>query len=166
MILPSLCSSWRVVRRSVLAKGLLKGPGGWGWAGPGAPWRGLGLELQPFYALCVPGSHFHFYRKGFLLPFTKLVFSCLIRERVRHTMSSKTRMWRQVQRRDRARACLAGRFPELSLRRALLAVQGPAPWTSPGSGHGGLACPAGLRPWLHPCYRLVPQRASPLKRKL
>lgn len=58
-----------------------------------------------------PGSRFHFYRKGFPLPLTKLVFSCLIRERVRHTMSSRTRMWRQVQRRDSAHASLpAGRL--------------------------------------------------------
>lgn len=94
------------MRRSVLAKGLLKDPGGRGWAGPGAPWRGLGRELQPFHALCVLGSRFHFYRKGFPLPLTKLVFSCLIRERVGHTMSSRTRMWRQVQRRDSAHASL------------------------------------------------------------
>lgn len=37
-IFPSLCSSLLVVRRGVLAKGLLKDPGGRGRAGPGAPW--------------------------------------------------------------------------------------------------------------------------------
>lgn len=115
-------------------------PRGWGWAGPGAPWRGLGRELQPFYALCVPGSHFHFYRKGFLLPLTKLVFSCLISERVRHTMSSKAWMWGQVQRRDSAHACLhiwQAASQDFLRVRAFLGAQGPAPGTSPGSGHRG-----------------------------
>lgn len=121
-------------------------PRGWGWAGPGAPWRGLGRELQPFYALCVPGSHFHFYRKGFLLPLTKLVFSCLISERVRHTMSSKTRMWGQVQRRDSAHASayLAGCFPELSPSRGF--AWSPRPCSSDLS-----------RVWPERPFWLVPQ---------
>lgn len=71
LILPSLCSSWRVVRCGVLAKGLLKDPGSWGWAGPGAPWRGRGPELPPFMLCAVRGSRFHFYRKGFSAAFHK-----------------------------------------------------------------------------------------------
>lgn len=81
-------------------------------------------------------------------------------------MSSKTRMWRQVQRRDSAHAGLRicglrpRTFSESSEPKALLLgpLQGLAI-------EAFLACPAGLRPLLHPGYRLVPQRASPLKLK-
>lgn len=148
---------------------MLKDPGGWGWAGPGAPWRGLGRELQPFHALCVPGAHFHSYRKGFLPPLTKLVFSCLIRERARHTMSPRPGMWRRVRRKgpcSHLAARVAGCSPERSLSGALPATQGPAPCVSPGSGHGGLACAqdSGLR--FIPATGWVPQKASPVKLKL
>lgn len=65
--------------------------------------------------------------------------------------------------------CISGRLLPRTFSEFGLCLEPKALLLGPLQGlatEAVLACPAGLRPLLHPCYRLVPQRASPLKLKL